>query len=132
MLQKEVAERIAASPGEMSLLAVSVQYYADVKIIGIVSREKFWPQPEVDSAIIKIDLKPRAGIGDVDKDKDFFRLVRIGFSSRRKMLKNNLAAGYRISQEIAKNKLKIANLDEKIRAQDLSLSDWQRLFVQLG
>jgi 16S rRNA (adenine1518-N6/adenine1519-N6)-dimethyltransferase len=132
MLQKEVAERIAAGPGGMSLLAVSVQYYADIEIIGAVDRGKFWPQPEVDSAIIKIDLKPRARIGSVDKESDFFRLVKIGFSSRRKMLKNNLSSGYHISQEIAKNKIKTAGLDEKIRAQDLSLVEWEKLFVQFG
>jgi 16S rRNA (adenine1518-N6/adenine1519-N6)-dimethyltransferase len=132
MLQREVAERIVANPGIMSLLAVSVQYYADIKIISTVSREKFWPQPEVDSAIIKIDLKPRARIGSVDKELDFFRLVKIGFSSRRKMLKNNLSAGYHISQEIAKNKIKTVGLEEKIRAQDLSLADWEKLFVQFG
>jgi 16S rRNA (adenine1518-N6/adenine1519-N6)-dimethyltransferase len=131
MLQKEVAERILAKPGEMSLLAVSVQYYAEVKIINIISKEKFWPTPEVDSAIIKIDVKSK-NVLSVDKESDFFRLVKIGFSSRRKMLKNNLSAGYHVSQEIAKNKIKTAGLDEKIRAQDLSLADWEKLFVQFG
>jgi 16S rRNA (adenine1518-N6/adenine1519-N6)-dimethyltransferase len=132
LLQKEVAERIVAKPGEMSVLAVSVQYYANPKILGYVSRDKFWPAPAIDSAIIKIDLKNDLDRSSVDKEKDFFRLVKIGFSSRRKMLKNNLMAGLGISQEMAKDKIKSAGLDEKIRAQDLSLSDWQNLFVQFG
>ena len=131
LLQKEVAERIVAKPGKMSVLAISVQYYAESKIIDYVGKEKFWPAPEVNSAIIKIDLKQNLA-GNVDKEKDFFRLVKIGFSSRRKMLKNNLMAGYKISQEIAKDRLKSAGLDEKIRAQDLSVVDWKKLFVQFG
>lgn len=128
MLQKEVVQRIVARPGEMSLLSVSVQYYAEPEILFTVNRDCFWPRPEVDSAVIKIDLKQNL-VRDVDKEKKFFRLVKIGFSSRRKMLKNNLMAGYKISAESANNKLKLAGLDEKIRAQELSLDDWEKLFV---
>lgn len=130
MLQKEVAERIAAALPEMSILAISVQYYANPKILTLVAKDNFWPQPEIDSAIIKIDLKSEQDRGSVDKEKDFFRLVKIGFSSRRKMLKNNLMSGYKFSQEIANNKIKSAGLPEKVRAQELSLQDWQKLFVQ--
>ncbi len=130
MLQKEVAERIVAAPPEMSILAISVQYYANPKILTLVAKDNFWPQPEIDSAIIKIDLKSEQDRGSVDKEKDFFRLVKIGFSSRRKMLKNNLMSGYKFSQEIANNKIKSAGLPEKVRAQELSLQDWQKLFVQ--
>ncbi len=131
LLQQEVAERIVAQPGKMSVLAISVQYYAEPKILEYVGKEKFWPQPEVDSAIIRIDMKKNIDLS-VDKEKDFFRLVKIGFSSRRKMLKNNLMAGYQIDQKTAKDKLIIAGLDEKIRAQDISLADWKNLFVLLG
>jgi len=160
MLQQEVAERIVAKPPKMSLLAVSVQFYAKAEIIDYVPKANFWPEPEVDSAIIKITptlpspaaflaregsidykvkkLAPfsheemngrKVGIeGSVDKEKDFFRLVKIGFSARRKMLKNNLAAGLRINQAVAVNKLKMAGFNEKIRAQELSVQDWLRLF----
>jgi len=128
MLQKEVAQRIVAAPGEMSLLSVSVQFYAEPKILFNVSRDCFWPRPEVDSAVVKIDLKQNI-VRDVDKEKKFFRLVKIGFSSRRKMLKNNLMAGYKIGQEIAKDRLKSVGLNEKVRAQELALDDWQKLFV---
>jgi 16S rRNA (adenine1518-N6/adenine1519-N6)-dimethyltransferase len=138
MLQKEVAERIVAKPPQMSLLAVSVQYYAEAQIIDYVTKDNFWPIPEVDSAIIKIKIKEephpspllvkeRGIIKDVDKDRDFFRLVKIGFSARRKMLKNNLAGGLHISTEKAENYLKLVKIDNKIRAQELSVDDWVRL-----
>lgn len=124
MLQKEVAERIVAQPGEMSLLAVSVQFYADPKIIRYVPKEDFYPQPEVDSAIIKLKVKSEKLKVN---EKDFFRLVKFGFSSKRKMLKNNLAGGYHITQKEAENIIKNAGFNPKIRAQELSVSDWKKL-----
>ncbi len=134
MLQKEVAERIVAKPGKMSLLSMSVQYYAEPEIIDYVPANAFWPEPEVDSAIIK--LKVRSGKSkvniDVDKEKDFFRLVKFGFSSKRKMLKNNLAGGYKIDQKLAENKIKISGFDPKIRAQELSIKDWIKLFGEFN
>jgi 16S rRNA (adenine1518-N6/adenine1519-N6)-dimethyltransferase len=145
MLQKEVAERIAAVPPKMSLLAVSVQYYAKPEIISLVTKNNFWPVPEVDSAIIKISAQGRSVLGgkclsplapltkggknivDVDKDREFFRIVKIGFSARRKMLKNNLSAGLHIEQNLIENKLKLAGFSSKVRAQELSVDDWFRL-----
>ncbi len=132
MLQKEVAERIVAKSGKMSLLSVSAQFYAEPKIIEIVSADCFWPKPEVDSTIIKLNIKPPSGLQATGwlgtNEKDFFQLVKIGFSAKRKMLKNNLANGYHISPEEAEDKLKKADLDIKIRAQELSVEDWIRLF----
>jgi len=135
MLQKEVAERIVAYPPKMSLLAVSVQFYAEPKIIEIVPADCFWPKPEVDSAIIQINTKEAEPLRKETFRRgsafnDFFRLVKIGFSAKRKMLKNNLAAGYHISQQEAENKLKKAGFDIKIRAQELSVKDWARLFEE--
>jgi len=128
MLQKEVAERITAEPGEMSLLAVSVQFYARPEIIEIVPKKCFWPEPEVDSAIVKITpLNPRLS-GGREREREFFRLVKFGFSARRKMLKNNLAAGLRIGQAEAAAKIKQAGFNEKIRAQELAVADWLKLF----
>jgi len=128
MLQKEVAERITAEPGEMSLLAVSVQFYARPEIIEIVPKKCFWPEPEVDSAIVKITpLNPRLS-GGREREREFFRLVKFGFSARRKMLKNNLAAGLRIGQAEAAAKIKQAGFNEKIRAQELAVKDWLKLF----
>jgi len=126
MLQKEVAERIVARPPDMSLLAVSVQYYAAAEIVREVKAGNFWPEPEVDSAIIKIVL---TGKSDPALDKRFFQLLRIGFSAKRKMLKNNLSAGFKINSETAASWLEKAGLDPKIRAEALSVSDWRKLFA---
>lgn len=124
MLQKEVAERIVSRAGEMSLLAVSIQFYARSKIIGVVGKDNFWPVPAVDSAIIKIEIKDKLPEVDVKK---FFRLVKFGFSAKRKMLKNNLVAGFRIPGKEAENILEKAELNLKTRAEDLSLVDWVKL-----
>ncbi|MEA3398499.1 MAG: 16S rRNA (adenine(1518)-N(6)/adenine(1519)-N(6))-dimethyltransferase RsmA [Patescibacteria group bacterium] len=132
MLQKEVAERICAKPGKMSLLSVSAQYYARPKIIEYVPKHDFWPSPKVDSAIVKLrihkETKFPAGNLVSGNEKVFFRLVKFGFSSKRKMLKNNLAAGCHISQIKAKNRLIKAGFKENIRAQELSVRDWIKLF----
>lgn len=134
MLQKEVAERIVATPPEMSLLALSVQYYGEPKIIREVKAGNFWPEPKVDSAVIKIDVKARpetAAAEQSAKDKLFFRLAKVGFSAKRKMLKNNLAAGLKIDQKII-NEILIKNkLNPQSRAEDLSLDDWRKLFAAI-
>lgn len=124
MLQKEVAERIVAKPGKLSLLAISVQFYAQAEIIATVPAADFWPAPEVASAIIRITVNKQ--LVKVD-EKEFFRLVKFGFSAKRKMLKNNLASGYQLSQEEVVARLKQAGFNEKIRAQELSVEDWVRL-----
>lgn len=124
MLQKEVAERITAKVGKMSLLAVSVQLHATAEIIENVPAKDFWPAPEVESAVIKIEIKDRYII---ENEKDFFRLVKFGFGSKRKMLKNNLAGGYHLTQQEAAERIKKAGFDEKIRAQELSVADWLNL-----
>jgi 16S rRNA (adenine1518-N6/adenine1519-N6)-dimethyltransferase len=114
MIQKEVAQRICASPPKMSLLAVSVQFYADPEIISYVSKNSFYPVPKVDSAIIKIIPKT---IPDIDTEK-FFKLVKTGFASKRKMLKNNLP----------KIDLEKLDLNPKVRAENLSTDDWIKIF----
>jgi len=126
MLQKEVAERITAEPPDMSILAVSIQYYADAKIIREVKAGNFWPEPKVDSAIIRIKVRPESH--EATADKQFFRLVRTGFSAKRKMLKNNLASGLRIKSGEAEKALVNLGFDPKTRAEDLSLEDWRKLF----
>jgi 16S rRNA (adenine1518-N6/adenine1519-N6)-dimethyltransferase len=132
MLQKEVAERICARPPEMSILAVSVQYYGEPKIIRIVKAGNFWPEPEVDSAIIRIDTYSTADRQTPESNKLFFRLVRMGFSAKRKMLKNNLAAGLKIEAKIILDILSRLQFDPKIRAEELSLSAWRKLFAALA
>lgn len=130
MVQKEVAERICAKPGGMSLLSVSVQFYAEPEIVAIVPKESFWPEPEIDSAILRIVTRNYAELRGTMRnlsEKDFFQIVRIGFSSRRKQLHNNLANGLRLEGKIIKNILSNLNLDPLIRAQDLGVSDWLKL-----
>ncbi len=130
MLQKEVAERIVAQASEMSLLAISIQYYAEAEIVRYVLAGNFWPEPKVDSAVIKIRL--REGEYSQEKDKIFFRLVKAGFSAKRKMLKNNLAGGLRIDPKVIAHTLEKNNLNFKTRAEDLSLEDWHKLFADLS
>ncbi len=134
MLQKEVAERICAHPPKMSLLAVSVQFYAEPKINGLVPADDFWPRPEVDSAIVHLAIREKKELNSLGAKElsSFFRLVKAGFSSKRKMLKNNLAAFWRIEGKKVEEKLKMAGFGEKIRAQELTVADWLELFEIFG
>jgi len=127
LVQKEVAERIVAAPGEMSQLSVSVQYYSRPKLLFTVAHSHFWPEPKIDSAVVSLSQIKKT----VPEDKDFFRLVRIGFTSRRKQLQNNLKAGYRKTDEEITNLFQAANIPKKIRPQELSITDWQNLFSGL-
>jgi len=124
MVQKEVGMRICASPPKMNLLAVSVQFYAQPRIVLHIPKESFWPQPKIDSSLIKIQniKKPE----DIDIKK-FFRIVRAGFSSPRKQLANNLSSGLNLDREEIKKALIESNLDIQIRAQDLRVEDWKAL-----
>lgn len=124
MIQKEVAERIIAEPGEMSLLALSVQLYSDPEILFTVKPESFWPEPEVDSAVVRLRLKREPIDADV---KSLFRLAKFGFGSKRKQLHNNLSAGLKISSMAVKGIFAELGWREDIRAQDLSLDDWIKL-----
>ncbi len=127
MLQKEVVKRLTALPPDMSILSVSVQYYGQPYYVKDVPAADFWPQPKVDSAVVKIDIDKRHR--SFSEEKSFFHLVRCAFSSRRKMLKNNLASGLKIKQEIVLEFLEKAGLPATIRAEALSLDDWQKLFA---
>ena len=130
MLQKEVTERIIAQPPDMSLLAISVQHYAEPEIICQVRAEYFWPTPEVDSAVIRFTIKPP--IFSAEQDKMFFRLVKAGFSAKRKMLKNNLGGGLRIEPEKIGAAFKLVGINDKERAENLSLENWYQLFAALS
>jgi len=133
MVQKEVAERICATAGEMSLLSLSVQFYGQPEIVAVVPRSAFWPEPEVDSAILKIfNIKEvcEKNKEKIDPEK-FFRLTKIGFSARRKQLQNNLAGGLRLPNKTVQDILAKNGFNPKIRAQDLSVDDWIRLINNL-
>jgi len=125
MVQKEVAQRICAKPPRMSLLAASVQFYAKPKILFYVSKKSFWPQPKVDSAIIKImpadDYKKR-----VSSDL-FFRIIKAGFSQPRKQLVNNLAKSLKLDKIETSKRLSVNNIQPTQRAETLSVNDWVNL-----
>jgi 16S rRNA (adenine1518-N6/adenine1519-N6)-dimethyltransferase len=124
MVQKEVAERIAAPKGQMSLLAVSVQYYAAAEILFTVDKKSFSPVPRVDSAVIRI--APRKKFYPTE-DKKFFRVVKAGFSAKRKTLLNNLSSGLQIEKDLMEKALLAANISCTARAQELSIDDWKAL-----
>lgn len=128
LVQKEVAERIVASPGDMSLLAVSVQFYAQAEIVDIVKNTSFFPSPKVNSAIIKLVSKSASKQVSKTEEKDFFRIVKFGFAAKRKTLENNLAAGLHIPKPQASVIIKKAGFEEKIRAEDLSVQNWVTLY----
>lgn len=127
LVQKEVAERIAAGPGQMSLLAVSIQLYYQPKLGPVVAARLFEPPPKVDSRIIALTRRPKPLFEDLDS-KLFFRIVKAGFSGRRKKLRGSLSAGLHLSKDQADRLLKSAGIDGSLRAQNLSLKDWHKLY----
>jgi 16S rRNA (adenine1518-N6/adenine1519-N6)-dimethyltransferase len=128
MVQKEVGERICAPAGEMSLLSVAVQYYAQPEIIATVLRNNFWPEPGVDSIVIK--LKVYKVTKSSDETERFFNLVRLGFANRRKFLIKNLSSLAKKS-DLATIFTQIG-LQPTARAQELSMEEWGRLAGSLG
>jgi 16S rRNA (adenine1518-N6/adenine1519-N6)-dimethyltransferase len=125
-VQREVAERICAQPGDMSLLALSIQVYGLVKTVLRIPAGAFYPAPKVDSAVVRIDLYPEPVIA-IEKLDCFFALAKAGFSQKRKTLRNSLSAGMRKSPEQAGNWLETAGIDPQRRAETLSLGEWSRL-----
>lgn len=129
LIQKEVAERITASPGQMSVLAFSVQYYANAQICGIVQKEKFLPPPKVDSAIIKITTRTHPYF--IADSKKLFRIVKAGFGERRKQLRNSLAGGLHTDGRKISEILSEANVAQRVRAQELTLDQWSCIYSEI-
>ena len=127
LVQKEVAKRLAADPGDMSVLGVTAQYYWQVELGRIVSAELFNPKPKVDSQIVILKYRYQPLFSEVDT-KRFFRLVRAGFSQKRKTLVNSLSGGLAVPKENATSMLNKAGISPSARAQTLSLGDWYRLY----
>lgn len=133
MLQKEVAQRIVAKPPDMSLLAVSVQYYSKPEIVSYVSAGSFYPPPEVDSAIIRLVPGEQftAYSNNTENYKlktvNFFRVVRAGFAGKRKQLLNNLAAGLKISKQEIQQKLSLIDINPQRRAETITIEEWQKI-----
>ncbi|HSX46336.1 MAG TPA: 16S rRNA (adenine(1518)-N(6)/adenine(1519)-N(6))-dimethyltransferase RsmA [Candidatus Saccharimonadia bacterium] len=130
LVQKEVAERAAAKPGDMSLLSVTAQFYWEVSLGQIVPAELFTPEPKVDSQILKMERRDQTLFPDVDP-KDFFRLARAGFSQRRKTLLNSLSGGLSFSRDETRALCDRASVDCERRAQTLSLDEWRQLYSAL-
>ncbi len=132
MLQKEVAQRICAKPNKMSLLAVSVQFYAEPKIISYVSKNCFWPAPKVDSAIIRITPSSSLSFPRKRESRElFFKIVKAGFSQPRKQLAGNLSKSLKIKKDTVDRWLLENNIKPTQRAETLSVGDWQNLTKSL-
>ena len=138
LLQKEVVERLTAKPGQMSLLAVSVQFYAASRKVMAVPKSSFWPQPKVDSAVVELEVRsnPSLKLPTINKklevdERKFFRLVKIGFSSKRKQLQGNLTKGLKIKREDINKILAGCGFKATVRAQELSVEDWKSLLIAL-
>ena len=126
LVQKEVAQRIAAKPGQMSVLSVSVQLYYEPKLGRVVPAELFAPPPKVDSQAVILRRRQKPLFENLDTQK-FFRVVKAGFSERRKKLRSSLGSGLSVSKEQADELLKRAVIAPDARAQELSLDQWYKL-----
>jgi 16S rRNA (adenine1518-N6/adenine1519-N6)-dimethyltransferase len=125
-IQKEVAERICAKPGDMSLLALSVQVYGNPRIAARIPANAFFPEPKVDSAVLNVDIYSDPLIKP-ELIEAFFKMIKAGFSQKRKTLRNSLSSGLHISTTSAAEILTKANIDPMRRAETLSIEEWQTL-----
>ena len=126
LVQKEVAERIAAEAGNMSILSVSVQIFAEAELDIEVPRQFFTPPPKVDSQVVILRTRNNPLITPEDQ-RDFFRIVKAGFSAKRKKLRSSLSGGLGIDKSVAEELLKNAGISPDARAEDLAIEDWKRL-----
>ena len=129
LIQKEVAERLCAEPGEMSILAITAQFYFECSLDIEVSAHFFTPPPKVDSQVVILRRRPQT-LFNVDVSR-FFRLIKAGFSEKRKTLRNSLSGGLHISKQEAETILSAADINFETRAQQLSLEEWYRLYQAL-
>jgi len=130
LVQKEVAERVTAKPGHMSLLSVAAQFHWQVSLGREVPAELFTPPPKVDSQILILNKRQQPLFKEIDEQK-FFRLIRAGFAQRRKTLLNNLTGGLGLTRDQGETICKSADIEPTRRAQTLSLDDWHRLHLVL-
>ena len=130
-VQKEVAQRITAGPGRMSLLAVSVQFYGQPRLCHTIPPNAFTPPPKVDSAVLRVDRYPAPPV-QVSDPARFFRVVRAGFGQKRKQLRNALAAGLRKPPQEIAARLESVGIDPRRRAETLSLQEWALLSRGVG
>jgi 16S rRNA (adenine1518-N6/adenine1519-N6)-dimethyltransferase len=126
MVQIEVAERIIAKAGDMSILAVSVQYYGKPRIAMRLKPAAFWPRPDVESAVLTIDTYPQPPV-NVSDERLFFQVVRAGFGQKRKQLKNALASNLHLDSDQTARIFERAALDGRRRAETITLAEWAAL-----
>lgn len=130
LIQKEVAERVCAKPGALSLLSVTAQYYWEVSLGELVPAALFTPPPKVDSRVLVMHYRLEPLFDDVDP-KQFFRLVKAGFGQRRKTLLNSLSSGLHLDKTIILDICRTASIDPQRRAQTLDLNEWNNLYQVL-
>jgi 16S rRNA (adenine1518-N6/adenine1519-N6)-dimethyltransferase len=129
-VQLEVARRITAEPGDMSLLAVSIQFYGRPRIVARMKASAFYPSPQVDSAVIRIDVGDQPFV-EVDDAESFFEVVRAGFAQRRKQLRNALSAELALPASEVAQALSRVGVNPKRRAQTLSVEEWVRVWREM-
>jgi 16S rRNA (adenine1518-N6/adenine1519-N6)-dimethyltransferase len=129
LVQKEVAQRVCAAPGDMSILAVTTQYFFEVSCGLVVPAKLFTPPPKVDSQILILIRRSNPPF-DIDV-KRFFRLVKFGFAGKRKMLTNTLSAGLCLTKGDVAEVLKSSGIIETARPQELSLEQWKTIYDRL-
>lgn len=127
LIQKEVAERVCAKPGQMSLLSVSTQYYCEAGLGTFVPAALFTPPPKVDSQVLVLHRREKPLFSEID-EKAFFRIVKAGFSQKRKTLENSLSAGLTLSKPETRRMLEDAAIAPNTRAQTLSIDEWYRIY----
>lgn len=126
LVQKEVAERMAAEPGNLSILGVATQYYADTQLGSVVPAELFTPPPKVDSQIITLIRRKKSLYSGIPTEL-YFKVVKAGFSAKRKMLRSSLSGGLAVTKTEVEAILTQANIDPNLRAEMLSLDQWAQL-----
>lgn len=129
-VQKEVAQRICAQPGDMSLLALSVQVYGKPRIATHIPAEAFFPAPKVDSAVLVVDIYSSPLVKE-ELLELFFKLIKAGFGQKRKTLRNSLSSGLHISPTKAAELLTGAGIDPQRRAETLSIEEWETLSIKM-
>lgn len=125
-VQREVAERIVAGPGDLSVLAVSVQFYGQPRIVARIPAGAFYPPPQVDSAVLRVDVgaQPAVALPEGVSERDYFRVVKAGFGQRRKTLRNSLSGGLALPPDRVEEALRQAGVDPRRRAQTISMAEW--------
>lgn len=127
LVQKEVAERVAAGPGAMSILSVTAQFYWEVSLSEVVPAKLFSPPPKIDSQILILQRRENVALPEAEA-KDFFRLVKAGYSQKRKTLLNSFSGGLRLDKKTVQEMCASAGIDAGRRAQTLTMDEWRALY----